>query len=157
MRILARALVLPIGGAAEDDQGPWGGSAKHSSREIEQIAVRVATQYETEVRGAEVRSVEADNLGFDLLSVKGLERRRIEVKGRAGVGEVAMTWSEFSKAIELGDNYWLYVVLDCASPQPRLYRVQDPARTLASHWASKLDVRYRVGPQPVIDAAEALP
>ena len=161
VRILSRALVLPLSDADRaddaDDHGLGGGSALHSNREIEQIAVGVSTRYETEVRGAEVRSVEADNVGFDLLSVKGLERRRIEVKGRAGVGEVAMTWSEFSKAIELGDNYWLYVVLDCASPRPRLYRVQNPAKALASHWASRLDVRYRVAPQPLIDAAEVLP
>ena len=79
----------------------------------------MATRYEQEVRGADfVKSVESDNVGFDLLSVEGIERRCIEVKGRAGVGNVELTWSEFAKAIELGDDYWLYVVLDCASPSP---------------------------------------
>ena len=59
--------------------------ALSSDTEIEQIAVRVARRYETE-RGATVRSVENDSVGFDLLSTRGLERRCIEVKGRAGVG-----------------------------------------------------------------------
>jgi hypothetical protein len=101
-----------------------------------------------------VKSVESDNVGFDLLSLKGVERRCIEVKGRAGVGNVELTWSEFAKAIELGQDYWLYVVLDCGSATPRLYRVQNPAVTLAPSWTSNLDVRYQVDPEPVISASE---
>ena len=113
-----------------------------SDDEIEQIAVRVARRYETS-RGATVRSVEDENVGFDLLSTRGLERRCIEVKGRAGVARVELTWSEFAKSQELGDDYWLYVVLDCAQPAPRLYRVQNPARALAGAWEPSLDIRYR--------------
>ena len=128
---------------------------RHSNAEIEQIAVGVSTRYENEVRSVDVvKSVEADNVGFDLISHKGNERRCIEVKGRAGVGNVELTWSEFAKATELGDDYWLYVVLDCAQPGPRLYRVQNPAHVLAAMWQPNLDVRYRIGPEPVIDAAE---
>ena len=160
VRIFARALLLPADGSGrsdEDQRTPGGGASLHSNREIEQIAVGVAVRYETEVRGAQVQSVESDNVGFDLVSVKGVQRRRIEVKGRAGVGSVELTWSEFATAIELGEGYWLYVVLDCAGPRPRLYRVQNPAKALADAWASNLDVRYRVAPQPVIDASEDQP
>ena len=160
VRILARALVLPF----EADEGADERSAslgdKHtalSNREIEQIAIGVATRYETEVRGAEVRSLEADNVGFDLLSTKGSDRRRIEVKGRAGVGSVALTWSEFNKAVELGNRYWLYVVLRCAGERPSLYRIPNPAETLANAWSPNLDVRYRVAAEDVISAAEAQP
>jgi hypothetical protein len=66
---------------------------------------------------------------------------------------VELTWGEFAKAQELGDDYWLYVVLDCAGPEPRLYRVQDPARALAAAWTPSLDVRFRVAPDPVIEAS----
>ena len=156
VRVIATALVLPQQPESDGDSDRDHG--RRSSREIEQIAVAVATMYESDVRGADiVKSVEAANVGFDLLSLKGVERRCIEVKGRAGVGAVELTWSEFAKALELGDDYWLYVVLDCAGQNPRLYRVQDPAKVLASSWSSKLDVRYRVAPQPVIDAAETQP
>jgi hypothetical protein len=88
------------------------------------------------------------------LSTRGLERRCIEVKGRAGVGGVELTWSEFAKSQELGDDYWLYVVLDCAGSAPRLYRVRNPAKALAGAWQPSLDVRYRIDPEPVIEAAE---
>ena len=115
--VIGSALLLPL--PHPDDAGSGGSGSDHgrSDDEIEQIAVRIARQYETD-RGATVQSVEQDHVGFDLLSLRGLERRCIEVKGRAGVARVELTWSEFAKSQELGDDYWLYVVLDCATPVP---------------------------------------
>jgi len=49
-----------------------------------------------------------------------------EVKGRAGVGDIELTENEWSRACNSRDRYWLYVVYDCATPNPRLMRVQDP-------------------------------
>ena len=123
-----------------------------SDREIEAIAVREARSYE-EARGWHVESTEKDPVSFDLLSTCGAHRRCVEVKGRAGVGDVQLTWSEHAKSIELGNEYWLYVVLDCATDQPRLYRVQNPAQALASAMVPSLDVRYKIGPDSVIGAA----
>jgi hypothetical protein len=150
--VVGSALLLPL--PPEEPASIGGGDAAGAANdaEVEQTAVRVARRSE-EARGATVVSVEADNIGFDLLSTLGLERRCIEVKGRAGTGVVELTWSEFAKAQELGPDYWLFVVLDCASAAPRLYRVQDPARVLAGSWVPTLDVRYRVAPEPVIEAA----
>jgi hypothetical protein len=125
-----------------------------SKEAIEQVAIRVAWKFE-EDRGADyLKSVEADNIGFDLLSVKEIERRCIEVKGRAGIGMASLSWSEFAKAIELGDDYWLYLVLDCATPSPRLCRVKNPAKKLADHWKPDLNVQYKVDPEAVIAASE---
>jgi superfamily II DNA or RNA helicase len=154
--VVGSALMLPLPSTDRDPIDRDGGSAGLTDREVEQIAVRVARHYETD-RGAAVHSVESEHVGFDLLSTRGLERRCIEVKGRAGVGRVELTWSEFAKGQELGDDYWLYVVLDCAQPSPRLYRVQNPATSLAGAWEPSLDVRYRVDPEPVIEAAKGAP
>lgn len=41
-----------------------------------------------------------------------------------------VTENEWVKACNLRDRYWLYVVYDCASPHPRLLRVQDPFANL---------------------------
>jgi hypothetical protein len=69
--------------------------------------------------------------GFDLLSRRaGRPERCIEVKGRAAVGDVELTENEWAKACNLRDRYWLYVVFNCATPQPRLLRVQDPFQKL---------------------------
>jgi superfamily II DNA/RNA helicase len=147
--VIGSALLLPL----PSGEGSGTGSSAEGDADVEQVAVGVARRYE-EARGAAVRSVEADNVGFDLLSTLSGERRCIEVKGRAGVARVELTWSEFAKSQELGDDYWLYVVLDCSGPAPRLYRVQNPVKALASAWQPSLDVRYRVEPEPVIEAAK---
>lgn len=71
-----------------------------------------------------------DNPGFDLLAIypKGdpRGRRAIEVKGRANTGDVEVSSNEWARAANLRDGYWLYVVYGCATPSPRLARVQDP-------------------------------
>ena len=49
------------------------------------------------------------------------------MKGRSHVGEVALTTNEYRTAERLKEDYWLYVVFNCAS-EPELHLVQDPAR-----------------------------
>ena len=57
----------------------------------------------------------------------------IEVKGRASDGAIQMDANERKQACHLGERYWLYAVFDCATPAPRLLRVQNPfAKLLAS-------------------------
>jgi superfamily II DNA or RNA helicase len=154
--ILGSALLLPRPSAGDTGNVTTGEDGGLGVGEIEQIAVQVARRYEIG-RGAIIRSVEDDNVGFDLLSTLGLERRCIEVKGRATVARIELTWSEFAKSQELGDDYWLYVVLDCAKDEPRLFRVRNPAQALAGAWEPSLDVRYRIAPEPVIEAAQGAP
>ncbi|HVC33221.1 MAG TPA: helicase-related protein [Chloroflexota bacterium] len=128
---LAHALVVP-----SSDPGDH---TRHD-QEVERVAVRVARAYE-EGLGAVVRDVSTPDLaraagledhpGFDLLSRRpdGGELA-IEVKGRAGIGDVELKENEWAKACNLGQRYWLYVVYDCASAHPRLLRVQNPFRKL---------------------------
>jgi len=102
--------------------------------EIERIAVQEAIKYE-EARGCLVQSVESENKGFDLVSRRFdaidptllIEYRYIEVKGRAGVGEIALTSNEYKTAERLKKDYWLYVVYDCGTT-PEIHAIQDPAR-----------------------------
>jgi hypothetical protein len=102
--------------------------------EIERLAVQQVIKYE-ERRGWRVESVEKENRGFDLISRRphpedpetAVEVRFIEVKGRAGIGEVALTSNEYRTAERLRKDYWLYVVYNCGS-NPELHAVPDPAR-----------------------------
>jgi SNF2 family DNA or RNA helicase len=124
---LAHALVVPSSDP-EDKQ-------RHD-KEIELVAMGLAIAYE-EAQGAIVRDVSTKEQalaaglgeypGFDLYSRRpdGTERA-IEVKGRAGVGDVDISENEWAKACNLREKYWLYVVFDCGSSHPRLSRVQDP-------------------------------
>jgi superfamily II DNA or RNA helicase len=152
VRLLGSAVVIPGAETSIDEPPGHQGDPKLSDADVEAIAVREARAHD-EARGWHVESTEDEPVNFDLLSVRAGERRCIEVKGRAGVGPVQLTWSEHAKSIELGDEYWLYVVLDCATEHPRLYRVQDPAKALAAAMIPSLDVRYKIGPESVVEAA----
>jgi superfamily II DNA or RNA helicase len=102
--------------------------------EIELIAVAKAIEHE-QARGWVIEDVQKDNRGFDLISRKPhphdektfTDVRFIEVKGRAGVGEVALSSNEYKTAERLKRDYWLYVVFNCASG-PEMHPIQDPAR-----------------------------
>ncbi|MCP4699525.1 MAG: DUF3883 domain-containing protein [Gammaproteobacteria bacterium] len=130
---IAHALVAPSVDPADREK---------YAAEVEQIAMQAVRAYE-EAEGAEVRDVHTpalaraaglgDNPGFDLLSVRPAgEERAIEVKGRTRVGHVDISANEWAKACNLGKKYWLYVVFNCATPNPDLRRVSDPfAKLLA--------------------------
>ncbi len=63
-----------------------------------------------------------------------------------------MEANEWKQACHLGDRYWLYVVFDCATPNPRLLRVRDPfTRLLARNRESST---YTIPAKSLIDAAE---
>jgi superfamily II DNA or RNA helicase len=102
--------------------------------EIERIAVEFVTRHEEE-RGWVVESVESENRGYDLRSSRPhpedpqtfIEVRFIEVKGRAGVGIVALSENEYRTAERLKHDFWLYAVFNCAGT-PELHVVQNPAR-----------------------------
>ena len=147
VELLALALVLP----SQDS-----GEAERFDAEVEAIAMKVAASWEAGL-GADVADVSRPALarraglgdwpGFDLLSTRpDGEKRAIEVKGRAGVGPVSLSENEWSRACNLREGYWLYVVFGCAGPRPRLVRVQDPfgkilARTKAGVAIAAADVQ----------------
>jgi superfamily II DNA or RNA helicase/DNA-binding XRE family transcriptional regulator len=147
VEILATALVQP-------SQNPE--DVKALETEVERIAMDVAIAFEA-ARGADVRDVSTppkarlaglnDYPGFDLFSkrVSGdvLEERGIEVKGRAGVGEIELTENEWARACNLRDKYWLYAVFDCGGNQPRLFRVQDPFANLIAKARGSVVIGYK--------------
>ncbi|MFN0053856.1 MAG: helicase-related protein, partial [Planctomycetales bacterium] len=126
---LGRAWVVPHPERASPQLAPM-----VRDDEIERIAVREAIRHE-EARGWVVESVESENRGFDLISRRRhpedpqtfVEVRFIEVKGRAGVGVVALSENEYQTAVRLKADYWLYVAFNCAG-QAQLHTVQNPAR-----------------------------
>jgi len=145
---LGRAWVLP-----HPERTAPGLAPMVRDEEVERIAVETAIRHE-EARGWQVESVEDQNRGFDLISRKPhpedaktfIEVRFIEVKGRAGVDEIALTANEYKTAGRLKKDYWLYAVFNCAST-PELHTVQDPARL---GWKPVVKVEhYHVGPEVI--------
>lgn len=129
--LLAHALILPSRDP-EDKQ-------RHDE-EIEHIAMQVAKAHEAPL-SITVSDVSTPELalrvgltaspGFDLLSQRrNGDRLCIEVKGRRGVGDIELTENEWVRSANLRREYWLYVVYDCVSSQPRLVRIHDPFQKL---------------------------
>ncbi|MDD5090736.1 MAG: DUF3883 domain-containing protein, partial [Candidatus Wallbacteria bacterium] len=104
--------------------------------DVEKAAMKFVQAFE-EALGAQVKDVHTADLaraaglsdypGFDLLSLRpdGI-KLSIEVKGRAATGDIEISSNEWAKACIMRERYWLYVVFDCATPNPRVIRVQDP-------------------------------
>ena len=95
--------------------------------DVERIAMQVAMQYESQ-QGRLPADVSAENVGFDIRSVdkEGI-KRYIEVKGRSGEDGVMLTENEMNRLSQLGENAWLYIVVNCKT-EPLLYRAQNPAK-----------------------------
>lgn len=124
---VAHALVVPSSDPSD---------IKQHDANIEKVAMQMVQAFE-EAAGAKVTDVHTpelarraglpDHPGFDLLSDHPDQgQRSIEVKGRAMSGDIEVTANEWAKACNLRNQYWLYVVYDCATPHLRLVRVQDP-------------------------------
>ena len=150
---IGRAWVLP-----HPERTAPGVAAIVRDEEVERIAVAFVTKL-LEDLGWQVESVEADNRGFDLIARKphpedpktAIDVRFVEVKGRGGVGEVALTSNEYKTAERLKKDYWLYVVFNCAT-QPEAHVVQDPARL---GWEPLVRIEhYHVSAKEVIGGVE---
>ncbi|MFZ2070417.1 MAG: DUF3883 domain-containing protein [Halobacteriota archaeon] len=113
-----------------------------SDREIEQIGMNIAMDYESS-HDRTPEDVSSQNLGYDIRSQDDKENYRyMEVKARAKEGAVALTPNEWLMAQRLKDEYWLYVVVNAAS-NPELYVIQNPALQLKPEEAMSI-VRYIV-------------
>ena len=148
---VAHALVIPSADPVDGEQ---------HERKVELAAMAIARVFE-EAAGAKVLDVHtpelarsaglSDNPGFDLLSLRpGNEKRAIEVKGRAGTGDIEVSANEWAKACNLRQGYWLYAVYECATPSPRLVRVQDPFGNLLA----KAKGSVLIGVQQIMKAGE---
>jgi hypothetical protein len=117
-----------LGAVAVPPQLPADDTLKED-KEIEEIGMRVAMEFEIS-QGRNPEDVAAQNLGFDIRSKAPDESiRYIEVKAREGEGKIALTPNEWLMAHRLGNEYWLYVVVNAAK-SPELYTIQNPAEKL---------------------------
>lgn len=152
-RLLAHALVIPPPDSSE---------VQRYDASVEEIAVRIASEWERE-QGGNVLDVSKpekaraaglkDWPGFDLHSLRSDgEKRHIEVKGRVGRGSVQLGSNEWKEAFQLEASYWLYVVLDCGTPNPTLLRIQNPARLFASQ---RISEAFEIAVGALREAAES--
>ena len=150
-RFLAHALVVPPTGQEE---------VEVFDGRVEEVAMRIASEWERG-RGVTAKDVSRptgarmaglpDHPGFDLLSVDTDGGKRcIEVKGRAGRSAIWMELNEWKAACHLGEEYWLYVVFDCATSSPTLVRIADPA----TQFFARATTRLRISAGDLLEVGE---
>lgn len=116
--------------------------------ESEEVAMKVVMKFETEHNRTPIDVSKIIGPGYDVKSIdKEGNTRYIEVKGRSGVGAVALSKNEWFKAKHLAEDYYLYVVWntkDYPETIPKPLIIKDPANNLNP----KLDIHY------LVDASE---
>lgn len=119
---VVRVLPMPI---ADEDVGEEG------DPEIEAVGMKVAMEYERG-QGRIPEDVSMRKCGYDIRSLtpEGQIDRYIEVKARAKTGAVALTPNEWLMAQRFGEKYWLYIVTDAKSENPKLHCIQNPSAKL---------------------------
>ncbi|MDA7999871.1 MAG: DUF3883 domain-containing protein [Alphaproteobacteria bacterium] len=111
----------------EDSFGP-GRAGPIESKEVEADAIALILAEETEWKTTPV-----GNPGYDLYKVdeQGNEVQWCEVKSTRGdwsLGPVSMSITQFKRALEKGDKFWLYVVERVGHDDARIFRIQNPAK-----------------------------
>ena len=129
---------------------------------IENIAMRAAIAWESQF--SDVIPVHTPELalaadleaypGFDLLAYEHQTKKRkcIEVKGTGEKGKIWMTQNEVARAAILRDEYWLYVVYNCATSTPELIRLQNPFEHLIMRSYMSTVTRQGITMQQIVTA-----
>jgi hypothetical protein len=148
----APLLVPHAAGLKSGSDGP---SARYSrtaaavGRRAEEIAHRFLGDHSTTIGVKNLRWVAREGLtpGWDIqyTDLTG-QAVAVEVKGATGArfASIDLTAGEWKAAQTLGDRYWLYLVADCLSANPRIQRIQNPAKVVADGGAQLIPIAYRL-------------
>jgi superfamily II DNA or RNA helicase len=95
----------------------------------EKVAISTVVS-ELERLGFSVDDRQTAGLGYDLFARRAGDQRLVEVKGfKDDLKPVTLEQYEWAQAQQRGSDYWLYVVVNCATEPAVLLRVKDPAAT----------------------------
>ena len=100
--------------------------------EVEKIGMEYVMNYER-AKGRTPEDISEQNLGFDIRSTYADGQiRYIEVKSRAGKGDVAISPNEWLTAKKFGDDYYLYVVWNAKEKAKILLKIiRNPPKNLS--------------------------
>jgi hypothetical protein len=112
----------------EVDDDEFADAETHDERmRVEKVAIEHIRKLEPDLQ-----PTPRGNKGFDLLGTgkDGHQNRWIEVKAMVGTlanHPVGMSQAQFKTAQEKEHRYWLYIVEQALSDEPRILKIQDPA------------------------------
>jgi superfamily II DNA or RNA helicase len=117
-------------------------------REIEEKAVQYVMEVEKSEGRIPMRVSEVEHYDIKSLEPATGNVRYIEVKGHGGpevFGE--LTEDEARLARDRGEAYWLYIVYDIESGNPKFLRFKDPFETMNWEVFEKVEKRYKLWPK----------
>jgi superfamily II DNA or RNA helicase len=165
---LGTALVLRPDDRAEEQLGALAIERDPVLRRRKELAAEEIAIASLLAEGFPAESIErvgSQHLGFDIRASRvtdplsgEIEARRVEVKGYSRGNPIQLEFNEWTKAQQLGESYWLYVVWEPLEPGHELVRVQDPVRKVGYAVKERVVVRrYEVPAEAIAAAAESSP
>ena len=162
VRHLATAAVFPPDADIVATMRQWGIDTDPESRRRKELAAEKIAIDDLVAEGFPrdlIQRVAHEKLtGFDYRAQRPLdatiglmEVRRIEVKGYTHGNPIQLEHSEWTKAQQLGETYWLYVVWDPLTPDHRLVKIQNPYRVLEHAVKHRQIIRRYEIPAEAID------
>jgi len=141
VRHLGTAVVLPPDAELAEVLKQFGIEPDAESRQMKELAAMRIVVQDLIAQGFpedSIVDVSRQKLtGFDIRAQRVIDHttgatevRRIEVKGYARGNPIQLEHSEWFKAQQLGETYWLCVVWNPLDPTHELIRIQNPARVL---------------------------
>jgi hypothetical protein len=115
---------------------------------IEKKAIEIVKQKEKEENRIPQEVPVEEHYDIKSIDPSTGEVRLIEVKGHKGAevyGE--LTDSEAKLAEKEGERYWLYIVFDIGSENPKLLRFRDPLKTMNWKIFEKVEKRFILWPK----------
>jgi hypothetical protein len=137
VRHLGTAVVFPPDANVAQIMEQWGIATDPESRRRKELAAEKIAVDDLVAEGfprEQIQRVAHEKLtGFDYRAHRALdatlgtmEVRRVEVKGYTQGNPIQLENSEWNKAQQLGDTYWLYVVWNPLGAGARLVKIQNP-------------------------------
>ncbi|MEM0328485.1 MAG: helicase-related protein [Thermoproteota archaeon] len=123
-------------------------ASEEMKRKVEETAIGIVIEKEKEEGRIPERVAESEHYDIKSVNPETGEVRIIEVKGHAKPEVYAeLTEDEAILAEKEGDRYWLYIVYDIASDNPKLLRFRDPLKTMNLKALEKIIKRYILWPR----------
>lgn len=161
VRHIASAIVVPPDAEVAGSIGGWADEIDPDIRARSEIAAEDYVIAQLVAEGfpeSQIQRLGDLKLGFDIRAhrvideVTGqIEVRRIEVKGRTSGQPIRLTTNEWYKAQQLAETYWLSVVWDPLSDNPRHVSIQNPVDKLDYAKREVVTARYYEIPAEAID------
>lgn len=116
---------------------------------VEKNAINVAINYYAARYGLNnIKSVEKDNVGWDLEINTGTVKLKVEVKGLSGNSmSVELTPNEFKALNKRHENYFLFIVTEALSKKPNyeIFTVHRKQNKMIGHLKTELNINKVIG------------